>query len=59
MKTVMGILGLSILSAIVGVFAATELHDMAMEADGSRSAPGGQPAGSAQPSQRTQQWINH
>lgn len=59
MKTVMGILGLSILSAVVGVFAATELHDMAMEADGSRAAPGARPAGPAQPSQRTQQWVNH
>lgn len=59
MKTVMGILGLSILSAIVGVFAATELHDMAMEADSSRAAPDAHPGAVAQPSQRTQQWVNH
>ena len=59
MKTVMGILGLSILSAIVGVFAATELHDLTTEADGSRAAPGGHAASPPQPSQRTQQWVNH
>lgn len=46
MKTVIVVLGLSILSAILGVFAATELHEMAIE------------AGATQPSQKIQQWVN-
>lgn len=46
MKTVIVVLGLSILSAIVGIFAATELHEMSIEAD------------ATQPSQKIQQWVN-
>lgn len=46
MKTVIVVVGLSILSAIVGVFAATELHEMSIEAD------------ATQPSQKIQQWVN-
>lgn len=46
MKTVLGVLGLSLLSAIVGVFAATELQQMSMDAD------------TTHPSQKIQQWVN-
>lgn len=46
MKAVMGVVGLSILSAIVGVFSATELQERSTE------------AGAAQPSQKIQQWVN-
>lgn len=59
MKTLIGIVGLSILAAIVGVFAATELHDIASETEDSRATSGTYPGGATQPSQRIQQWVNH
>lgn len=59
MKTLIGVVGLSILAAIVGVFAATELHDMASESADSRAVSGTYAGGAAQPSQRIQQWVNH
>jgi hypothetical protein len=46
MKTVLGVLGLAILSAFIGVFAATELNDRATETE------------ATQPSQKIQQWVN-
>lgn len=46
MKAVLGVVGVSILSAIVGVFAATELNDITTEAE------------ATQPSQKIQQWVN-
>lgn len=46
MKAVIGVLGLSILAAIVGVYSAAELQEMSTE------------AGAAQPSQKIQQWVN-
>ncbi|WP_296443961.1 hypothetical protein, partial [Rhodoferax sp. UBA5149] len=61
MKTVIGVLGLSILAAIVGVFAASELHDRAIEADGSSDVirATATDATPSQPSQKIQQWVNY
>lgn len=59
MKTVIGVLGLSILSAIVGVFAAAELHEISGETESSTAVFGAHTTGPAQPSQRIQQWVNH
>ena len=47
MRAFFGALILSIVSAIVGILAASELHDL-------ESA-----AGSTQPSQKIQQWVNY
>ena len=59
MKFVIGVLGLSILAAIVGVFAASELHDMATGANDSSAVHRASATDPTQPSQKIQQWVNH
>ena len=58
MKTVMVVLGLSLVSAFVGVFAATELHEMRLETNLLNSSRQATTANATQPSQKIQQWVN-
>jgi L-cystine uptake protein TcyP (sodium:dicarboxylate symporter family) len=53
MKTVFVTVVLSILSAVVGIFAATELHDLSASTISSTDKT------SSQSSQKIQQWVNH
>ena len=61
MKTVFAVLILSIMSAIVGIFASTELHEMAIATGSSNDTLRATTADAtpAQPSQKIQQWVNH
>ncbi len=53
MKAVFVTVVLSILSAVVGIFAATELHDLSASTISSTDKT------SSQSSQKIQQWVNH
>ena len=60
MKVVMGVLGLSILAAVVGVWAASgDLQELANRADSAGAVHRASEPGSRQPSQKIQQWVNH
>jgi hypothetical protein len=59
MKTILGVMSLSIMSAIVGVFSAAELHEVKSAENGSSDAIRTTTADSTQPSQKIQQWVNY
>lgn len=59
MKTILGVMSLSIMSAIVGVFSAAELHEGESAAGASSDTIRATTADARQPSQKIQQWLNY
>jgi hypothetical protein len=59
MKSFIGALVLSLVSAFVGIFAATELHEISCDDEGVDAARQATRSDTSHPSQKIQQWVNY
>ena len=59
MKSFIGALVLSLVSAFVSVFAATELHGIFFDDVGANAAMQATKSDASHPSQKIQQWVNY
>ena len=59
MKSFIGALVLSLVSAFVSVFAATELHEISFDDVGANAAMQATRSDASHPSQKIQQWVNY
>lgn len=59
MKSFIGALVLSLVSAFVGIFAATELHEISRDDEGVDAARQATRSDTSHPSQKIQQWVNY